>query len=236
MSQLRSGSQVAQPQGFVPKQTWPALLLASGAEGWKPLQLRKVLVQGLTPRVDSPMQVKWGGLFAGSEPLRAHSVSQAACLHISHLVWETKQPTCFSRQHHFQGTIFTCSVQTQNKTQTHILFIRQNCIWAKVWGLTQNFQWVLPPGSTRAGFIEAPPWLMTTAQEKQSCCGDNLTFIKLQKIKSILQIDKIQKMSFVTVIPGGSKEKRGNSLSPSSCLTSFGVGSVGISTDTNFCD
>lgn len=151
-------------------------------------------------------------------------------------VWEAKQPTCFSLQHHFQGTIFTCSVQTQNKTPPHMLFIRRNHTWAEVWGLTQKVQRVLPSGSPRAGLLEAPLWVMATAQEKQSCCGDNLTLVKLQRTKSILQIEVILKKSFLTVIPGGSKEKRGNSLSLSSYLTSFGVGSVGVSADTNFCD
>lgn len=43
-------------------------------------------------------------------------------------------------------------------------------------------------------------------------------------------------MSFFTVIPGGSKEKRGNSVSLPAYLTSFGVGRVQIFVDTNSCD
>lgn len=60
---------------------------------------------------------KRGSLFARSHPRCAHSASKAACPHLSHPVWETKQLTHFSLQHHFQGTFSL--VQFKLKSEHH---------------------------------------------------------------------------------------------------------------------
>lgn len=209
MSHLRSESQLAQPQGFVPEQIWPALLLASGGEGCKPLQLREVLVQGLTPPVDFPMQVKrWTVGWVGASTCTlclADSLPAHVPSGLGNKATNMFQPTapfpwnCFhlfssnSKQNTTTHTVHKTKLYLSRDLRTHKTSSRYS--------------------QPRVGLLEAPPWLMTTAQEKQSCCGDSLTLVSCRELNPFFKLRLFKKISFLTVIPGGSKEKRGNSLS-----------------------
>lgn len=104
-----------------------------------------------------------------------------------HLVWEKKQTTYLSLQPFPRNYLHFCSPNQNNTLPTDTTCKTKPYL---SWDLRTHTELPagLPTGQPQAGLLEAPPWLMATSQEKQGSCGDNLTLVKFQRTKSILQI------------------------------------------------
>lgn len=150
--------------------------MASLASGlwWGKLQAQRAQ-EGATSGADAtsrllgPNQTGWSVCWVGGSMC---TLGLAGSLHISHLVWETKanntiQPIAPRNYFHLfsPNSKQTTAKHTICKTKPYLS-----------WSLRTHTKL---PGSLRAGLLEAPPWLMTTAQDKQSCCGNNLALVKL---------------------------------------------------------